>query len=348
MSFEQLHSKYGGFYAPAFEVKIDGQKITKSHGIITSVSVDATMDGADHFSLSVDGTFDFDERTFEGFDWETFPIGGNVAIEVGYGEELESVFVGSINAIKPSFPADGPPSVEISGYGRQHELTKNTNSASWEEKTDSEAAQDVIDRYDFDDTVDSTSIPHRNIVQDDQTDAAFLEQLAKRNDEGNGPFEVFARRDEFYFRAPRDDREPSMTLRYGPSLQSFSPEYSDATQVQEVEVRHYDPATGEQITGSASQDEGSGKRVVSVPVRSREEADNEAKALLNRQSTRQLSGQGETVGIPELDVGETIEIEGLGERFSKVYYVEQVTHRVDNSGYTTSFSVRLPDGGWSA
>jgi len=39
-----------------------------------------------------------------------------------------------------------------------------------------------------------------------------------------------------------------------------------------------------------------------------------------------------------------IELSGLGERFSGIYYVTDVTHTVDSSGYTTSFTVRLPHG----
>lgn len=346
MEFSQLQSKYDDFYTPRFAVTVDGQEFRESHGAITSVSVDATLDGADHFSLSVDGLFDHEHRRFEGFDWDQFAVGAEVTIDVGYGDRLEPVLVGSVNSLKPEFPTDGPASVTVSGYGRYHELTKGTHSESWDDANDADAASDVAARYGFGEvTVDDTSIPHPKLVQDDETDAAFLGRLAERNDSGNGPFEVLVRRDAFHFREPRDDHAPTTTLRYGESLQSFSPEFSDATQPEEVEVRHWNPDTKETIVGSEEGDgTGQGKRVVRRPVRSKEEAEQNARAILNGESNRQLSGQGETIGLPEIDVGETIELTGLGDRFSQVYYVEGVTHRIGTSGYTTSFDVRLPNG----
>lgn len=346
MEFTKLQSKYDDFYTPRYVVTVGGQEFRESHGVITSVSVDATLDGADHFSLSVDGLFDHKHRRFEGFEWDQFPVGEQVTIDVGYGDQLEPVLVGSINSIKPDFPADGSPTVTVSGYGRYHELTKGTHSESWDDATDAEAASKVADKYGFGEiTVDDTSVPHPKLVQDDETDAAFLGRLAKRNDSGNGPFEVVVRRDAFHFGEPRDDRAPPTTLRYGESLQSFSPEFSDATQLETVEVRHWDPKKKETIVGSAERDgTGQGTRVVRKPVRSREEAEQIAQATLDGESEQTLRGQGQTIGLPEIDVGQTIELAGLGDRFSRVYYVEGVTHRIGPSGYTTSFDVRLPNG----
>jgi phage protein D len=35
-----------------------------------------------------------------------------------------------------------------------------------------------------------------------------------------------------------------------------------------------------------------------------------------------------------------VQIDNVGNSFSKVYYVEQATHRVDSGGYRTKFKVR--------
>jgi phage protein D len=50
--------------------------------------------------------------------------------------------------------------------------------------------------------------------------------------------------------------------------------------------------------------------------------------------------------LPDLRPGDNLELQGLGRRFSGVYYVLKVEHALGNSGYQTRFDVRKPfDGG---
>jgi phage protein D len=197
--------------------------------------------------------------------------------------------------------------------------------------------------------VEETGLTHRKIIQNGQNDYRFLESLADRNG-----FELFAAGETFYFRAPKGDRAPRLTLRYGESLESFSPELNSGEQVAEVTVRHWDPTKGTEIVGTAKRDTGrergggktgSGKRVLRVPVRSAAEADRVAEAAMARIEAGLVTGGGETVGLPEIRAGETLGLVGLGERFSSGpdaathYYVESATHRLDDSGYRTSFEV---------
>ena len=53
-----------------------------------------------------------------------------------------------------------------------------------------------------------------------------------------------------------------------------------------------------------------------------------------------LTGDAECVGLPELRPDRTVQLDNLGEAFSKIYYIEQATHRIDSSGYRTRFKVR--------
>lgn len=347
MALADLQEKYDGFYTPRFSVTIAGETYQESHGVVTDVVVDATLDGADRFSLSINGRFDREQGRFRDVDWGRIAVDEPVEIELGYGDRLERMLVGSITEIQPSFPADGAPTVDVSGYGRQHELTKGTNSESWDDATDSSVAGDVAGRYGFSEVVvDRTDIERPKVVQDDESDYAFLTRLAERNDAGNGPYEAFASRDTFHFRASADDRDPRLSLAYGESLTSFTSRFNTARQVAEVEVRHWDPGRKTSIVGTATREDGAGegKQVVRRPVRSRTEAETVASAKLKQDARGRLTGRGETVGLPDIRVGEPIELTGLGERFSRTYYVERTTHRTGPEGYTTSFDVRLPDG----
>jgi phage protein D len=53
-----------------------------------------------------------------------------------------------------------------------------------------------------------------------------------------------------------------------------------------------------------------------------------------------LTGEAEAIGLPELRPDRTVEIDNLGAAFSKTYYVEQATHKIDTNGYRTRFRVR--------
>lgn len=346
MTLETLENIGHDFTTPRFTVEVGDTTLDETSGLITSVTVDRTIDGADHFSLSLAPRFDFEDGEFIDFSFDDLPIGEKTDIDIGYGSDLQQVLDGSITEHGIDFSANGSPSVTVSGYGRYHDLTHDIVAEQWVDCTDSEIAESIAAEYDLNVTVDETPITHETVEVEQDNDAAFLEEkLADRNDDGNGSYEVFARLDELVFRAPRDYREPEIELKYGESLQSFSPSYTEARTPGKVEVRHRDPKTNKDIVGVAeSANGGTGKRVVRKPVTSEEMAEHIAMGILHRGENERLEGNAETVGLPEIEIGEPIKLTGLGDRFNGDYYVEEVTHTVDSSGYSTSFSVRLPLG----
>lgn len=345
MTLETFESIGHDLTTPRFTVTVGDVTLDETAGLVSGVTVDTTIDGADHFSLSLGPRFDYEDGTFVDFDLDELPIGETVEIAVGYGSSLETVLDGAITEHGTDFPASGPPSVTVRGYGRYHALTTDVVEDHWEECTDAEIVEEIAEEYDLESDVDETPITYPTVENERDSDAAMLEQkLASRNDDGNGPFEVFARLDTLVFRAPRDTSEPTLELKYGESLRSFSPSYTEAQSLARVEVRNWSPQNKDDIVGVATDEDGVGTRVVRKPVQSGEEAERIANSILHRSQNERLRGTGETVGLPEIEVGETIALSGLGDTFSGTYYVEEVTHRVDTSGYTTTFTVRLPNG----
>ena len=105
-------------------------------------------------------------------------------------------------------------------------------------------------------------------------------------------------------------------------------------------VRHWDPAGKTEIVGSASHDgPGTGTETLRVPVDSTGEADAVAQAVLDRIRSGLVSGHGETVGVPDLQAGDTIQLSGLGDRFDRIYFVRRATHSVGSEGFRTDFAV---------
>lgn len=350
MSLRDLQKKYGEFYSPRFRVEVGGETFTEATGILSDVSVDTTMDGADRFSFNLNYPFDHSIGSFTDFEWDDFAPDTSVTMWLGYGEQLEPpertdrpeadpAFVGKISSIKTDFPSGGAPTVAISGYDLLHDMTKGTKERSWEKTKVSEVVKKVASEY-FGKKVDvdETGLEPNKVIQDKKNDFQFL---ATELGETYG-FEVYVRRDKFFFKT-QDPRKrpgkPVVTLRYGESLSSFSPELNDAEQVKTVEVRHWNPAKKKEIVGTAEQEEGTGKRVIRQMVQSEDMAKSIAEAELNRIAEAYVSGSGETIGIPEIRAGVTVRIEGVDERFTGNYFVEQATHGIGGSGYTTSFQV---------
>jgi len=61
--------------------------------------------------------------------------------------------------------------------------------------------------------------------------------------------------------------------------------------------------------------------------------------LLPRLNNR-LTGNGSTIGNPDIKPGKVINLVGLGSQFGGLYRVTSATHTFDGSGYRTSFKVR--------
>jgi hypothetical protein len=76
------------------------------------------------------------------------------------------------------------------------------------------------------------------------------------------------------------------------------------------------------------------------PVFTQAEANKRAKAAFNERAKQFLTGEAETIGLPEIRPDRSVSLENLGDPFSRTYYVHQATHKVDTGGYRTRFKVK--------
>lgn len=355
--FAELQETYEDFYVPQFSVTVGEQEFSEADGLVSEVSVDGSLDAATAFSFTLNYPYDHKNGQFRGFEWEAFEPGQEVSISMGYGGTTPTLVEGgTIQSVKPRFPADSAPTVAVSGFGPLHAMTSVPESKSgggdltrtWEKTPPHEVVESVVEEreYDFDvETVESGASPAQ-IKQDESAhDLAFLLRLAEEH-----AYELFARDGVLYFKPPRYDGPPDIVLRYGVSLDSFSPEVNDSGQVDTVEVRNWDPEKGDEIVGSAdrsdlgvedeSSDGGSTTETLRLPVQDEEAARSRAKSILANRLDGTVTGQGECLGLPEIRPGTRLRLERLTDRFDSVYYVESATHRFGSSGYRTSFSVK--------
>ena len=164
-----------------------------------------------------------------------------------------------------------------------------------------------------------------------------------------------------HFAKPNDKAIAVASLAWGEGLLSFKPEANLAGQIAKVEVYGWDRNAKKPIVGIARAGEESGLMGKSAgqrlsrftrdptklptlrlrqPVFTQSEADQRARAALNERAKQFLTGDAECIGLPEIRPDRKVQLDKLGVPFSKTYYVQQATHKIDANGYRTRFKVK--------
>ena len=375
MELVDLSRSYGNFYAPAFSVRVARADVVRDLLVpVSQVEVDMVLTEASRFSFTLSDCYSHKLHAFKtgrGDDLlELLTFVAEVEVCIGYGDAVSTptAILGIVTNLSTSFPETGSPELVVSGYDHGFPLTLGTNSDSWRNRTDSDVVAQIATFHNLNAVVDPTTEKHPQIEQNQLSDWEFLKKLAQRNsdDDRFNHYEIYvdaggvAKRPTLHFSKPRVRSAPVVRLVWGEGLLSFMPEANLAGQVSKVEVYGWDVKRKEPIVGRASADD-AGPQSKSVgqylnslvrapgkaptlrlrqPAFTQAEADKRAKAALGEKTKKFLTGDAEAVGLPELRPDCTVQMDNLGKAFSKIYYIEQATHRVDSSGYHTRFRVR--------
>ncbi|GAB4276317.1 MAG: VgrG-related protein [Candidatus Promineifilaceae bacterium] len=260
---------------------------------------------------------------------------------------------GEITALEPQFQEGMTAVLVVRGYDKSHRLYRQTKTAAYLNKKDSDLANEIAQQLGLSAEVDTTSTVYDHIFQNNQSDLSFLMQRAWRIG-----YECFVIDSKLHFRKPPNNGS-GITLIWGQDLLSFMPRMTVAEQVNEVLVKGWDADQMEPIVGQASsgrlyagvqeskdgkawgQQFGTGKKViVDQPVISQAEADVLAQARLDEISGAFVEAEGEAHRKPEIRAGQMVSLDGLGERFSGTYLVTAVTHYYTPAGLKSHFTVR--------
>ncbi len=359
MALEAIAKKNLNFYAPNFEVDINGKtlpiNISKE---VMNVSITEKLDEGASFNFTMNDEFDVSKQQFKWLDDPLFVEGNTVTIKIGYGNNLISMIEGKINALDSSFFSGGPTTLDIRGQDLSFDyLKRKSKERTFLNKSYSEIAKLVANEASLDAVVDDTPKFETVIHKDsNKTYFDFLLDLQKKSDR-----EFSVNRKTIYFIKPKDDSKEIITLMLGKDIISFRPTINTTKIVTEVEVRGHNPRDpsspiiGRAIAGSeriqepgrktasqiAEKNIKDGKMVITnVAVSSVEQANAIAKSELNKASNSLVEGEVESIGLPDIRPGVNIGLGGMGKRFSGKYYVEETTHTIDDNGYRTRFKVK--------
>jgi len=364
MELATLSKNYGEFYAPVYAVKIGRDDLMRDLVVsISQVEVDLQLGKASRFTFTITDAYSQKLHSFRtGRGDELLGIlgfGAEVDVCMGYGDAKSTPIAmsGIITEITTSFPEGGSPELTVGGFDHGFPLTIGKNSRTWKDASDSDAAHEIASFNNLGAEIQTTKEKHPQIEQNQVSDWEFLQKIADRNH-----FEVYVdEKRKLHFGKPNDTADAVVRLVYGEGLLSFKPEANLAGQISRVEVYGWDKTQKKAIIGTATAGEESGltgksaaqylnafvrdpnKRPtlrIRQPVFTQSEADERAKAALNERAKQFLTGEGETIGVPDIRPDRNIELANLGVPFSKIYYIQEAIHKIDSNGYRTRFKVK--------
>ncbi len=242
------------------------------------------------------------------------------------------------------------------GYDRRHRLLRGRQTRSFVGMKDSDIARQIAGDAGLSAKVQDSKVKLDYVLQHNQTDLEFLQERAQRIG-----YEVVVQDKTLHFRPQRSDQKQVLSLFLDEDIVEFYPRSTTLTQVGQVAVRGWNSqekkaivgqaGAGQEATrmgGSASGPQAakrafgqSSSASVAWPVFSQAEADQIALGRFNDMALAYVGGEGVCHGRTDLRAGTVVQIEGLGQRFSGLYYVTATSHTLSaRLGYQTAFTVR--------
>lgn len=236
--------------SPKYSVNVGGKKFneTARGAVIDSIKISSPIDGSKTLDVEITDP-DFEIIGADIYVKDS-PISANISLN---GASLSESFEGFISAIDVNFPSEGLPKISIMGIDNAHLLSTKRKSRTWSNTTKVAVMEQIAKEHGL--SFNHRDVPltvHESIVQDDQTDLEFIEDLKK--DEGDeyrlsfdGKGMVFEKID---FKA---DLCGTLSYRIGDcSIMSFQPQINKETKETEVTDKDITSDTKQETQAIAS------------------------------------------------------------------------------------------------
>lgn len=292
------------------------------------------------------------DRDYRIIDADTFPVGADLEVAIGFGSTLHPVMLGEIVSLEPQLRDDGLPLLIVRAYDKSHRLRQQQPARPpFLHVRDSQIASQIAGEAGLRDEVQQTPAVHE-YLQQTGSDWRFLRQRARANG-----FDLRVDFDTLYFAPPAGSRQ-THTLKRGVNLLELRLRLSTATQPGVHVVRGWDgkqkqpmvaKATPETFAGEVAGDRLGAAVAAGVfglarsltmdsPIASQDEAERLAQAEFNQRARDFIRGEAVCPGIAEMKTGDLVELRGIGRRFAGRYRITRTTHIIDDKGFRTHAS----------
>lgn len=329
---------------PGAEIKIDGKALEDEvFGHVSRVVVRNRLEGADSFQVE----FNAGNEHWE--DTDHFPLGGGITISMGQQDDLKDVHAGEITAYFVENRHRKGTKFLFRGMDKSHRLHRATRYRAHKAENDSDAVKAIAGDHNL--TAEADDSPYNGEVrmQFGQTDHAFIADRARRlgwvyKVEGDTlRFKGLNYEDSgFSF----DIDEDILSYDFGLELEPIPTKVKvRGWNMWEDKPVSYEAKIGDEWWGPVAKKfapkiskEAFGEHVIQVgelAVSSEDEATEVAKGIFQKRSERALKGPVLIRGNPELKVGTTVYLDGLGPALTGSYLLLEVHHIWTRDGYFT-------------
>jgi uncharacterized protein len=329
--------------ATSYEIKIGGQTFNQPENDgVESIVVEDHVDMVESLTLRISGA--------EGSpDWQA-EIGTTVEVKMGGGNAL--LFKGEVTATEPSFTVDGITTLTIRALDNAHRLARGRKTRWFENKKDSEIAETVGAESKLSVEADPTEQVHPYTLQRNESNLTFLKRLAARNN-----FQVTVDEGKLIFKKA-DLSTNANEVKMGESLRSLRMGFNSSEQVEKVVVRGWDIREKKEIVGQADYNQidkigggevgagistskfgGNTAYITDVPVASQAQANELAKAEMNRIARQFAKGSCVVDGNDKFRAGQMVDFQGLNMPHNGKYYIISSRHTISpQGGYVTEIT----------
>lgn len=342
-------------------VEIEGSEADDLYPDLIELEVDLDNELASMFRLKLTIALDGDGN-WSYLDDQRLQAWKQISIKAGFEDDQDELISGYITHIRPLF--DSNPSsclVEIWGMDGSILMDREDKLKDWPNKKDSDIVSEIFAGYSLTPDVEDTEIIHdealSTIIQR-ESDMRFLKRLALRNG-----YECYVQGNTGYFKSADLDSEPQplLSVQFGEEtvVNNFSIEVN-ALSPSNVSMYQIDRMTKEvietQIENSQQTNLGENDQTALLApgmdpavmyVSKNSSTGNPEMAALCQGIFHRgewfVTAKGEIAGNQYghvLRARQTVTIRGIGETYSGVYYVTNVTHSFGPEGYKQFFTCK--------
>ncbi|HUG26167.1 type VI secretion system tip protein VgrG [Piscinibacter sp.] len=291
---------------------------------------------------------DMPRKEFPLSDSDDLKPGAEIKISAGYGDAEDTVFEGIVVKHGVRVSGNNDARLVIECRDKAVRMTVGRKNANYVGQKDSDIISKLASAGGLSADVDATDIQHGELVQHYSSDWDFV--LARA--EANGLL-VVATDGALAVKAPATAGEPVLKVTYGDDLIDFQAEIDARTQFASAQAVSWDMKNQAVVLGSEAApvtlnaqgdlDSATLAKVVDLssfrlqtgaPL-SKESLTQWAKALQLKAGLARIRGHMSFQGSAKAKVGELIELEGVGTRFSGKVFVTGLTHVIEDGNWTT-------------
>jgi phage protein D len=344
---------------PEIKVKVNGSPLADEDlDDVLSVSINEKVNALTVLTLKVMVSWDKTRSKLVWVDEPKIKEGDEVTVSLGYLGAVKDLFIGEITGMSFEMDVEGVPTVTLNGYDLRHRLKRSNVPDSYKDKTYDSIVKAITGKVGLTATVEGSKSSRKyERVRMDSTanELSYLETITKKIG-----YDITVQGKKIFLRSQGDALKKSavVTLNFEADLSSFSVQVSSMELVQSVSIKSYNidskEGTVAKIT-SASKDLGTNagyKKAISnfgdsqdvdtaEPFPNKIELEDAAQAKFDEMSLSYIQVSVSCQGRTDLKAGDIVKVEGVGKKFSGLYYMDSVTHSYNpGSGYQTNFSGR--------